>query len=78
MAAKLPVVIVTDIEQDALHQENPSILIRENQAENLVKLLSEMNSDRQKAKELGGLGHEFMLQYCTWETLAEDFLRQLK
>jgi glycosyltransferase involved in cell wall biosynthesis len=78
MAAKLPVVIVTDIEQDALHQENPSILIRENQAENLVKLLSEMQSDRQKAEELGGLGHEFMLQYCTWETLAEDFLRQLK
>ncbi|MBO1912909.1 glycosyltransferase, partial [Microvirga sp. 3-52] len=51
MAAKLPVVIATDIDQDALHPENPSILIRENQAENLVKLLSELQLDRQKAKE---------------------------
>ncbi|MBO1912442.1 hypothetical protein J4G37_47545, partial [Microvirga sp. 3-52] len=61
-----------------LHPENPSILIRENQAENLVKLLSELQLDRQKAKELGEQGHQFILEYCTWETLAEDFLRQLK
>ena len=78
MAAKLPVVILTDIEQDALHKENPSILIRKNQAENLVSLLSELQYERQKAKSLGEQGYQFILQHCTWQSLADDFLHQLE
>lgn len=77
MAAKLPVVIMTDIDRDALHKENPSLLIRHNQAEKLVKLLSELQHEPKKTKEIGEQGYQFILQHCTWETLAEDFLHQL-
>ena len=77
MAAKLPVVLLTDIDQDALHAENPSLLIRHQQAENLVKMLTELQHERQKAKDIGEKGYQFILQHCTWETLAEDFLHQL-
>lgn len=77
MAANLPVVILTDIDKDAIHKENPSILIQKDQAANLVKLLSDLEDNRQKAKEIGELGFQFILDHCTWETLADDFLNQL-
>jgi len=77
MAAKLPVVILTDIEKDALHENNPSILIRKEQSRSLVKLLIELNENRDKTEEIGKLGFQFIKDYCSWEVLANDFLNQL-
>lgn len=78
MAAKLPVVILTDIDQDALHEKNPSILIRKEQGLNLVKLLVDLNNDKDKTREIGNLGYLFIKKYCTWEVLANGFVRQLE
>ncbi len=77
MAAKLPVAILTDIEEDAIHEMNPSILIQKNQSKNLVKLLQKLSQDRDRAKDIGELGYQYILDYCTWEILANDFLEQL-
>lgn len=77
MAAKLPVVILTDIEKDALHESNPSILISKEQTRNLVEQLIELNNNRDMALEIGELGYQFIEKYCSWEVLANNFLKQL-
>lgn len=77
MAAKLPVVILTDIDKNALHEKNPSILIQKEQALNLVKLLVDLNKDKDKTREIGDLGYLFIKNHCTWEVLANDFIKQL-
>lgn len=77
MAAKLPVIILTDIERDALHKNNPSILIQKEQSRNLVEELIELNANRDRANEVGELGYQFILEHCNWEVLSEKFLDQL-
>ncbi|AOV08778.1 glycosyltransferase family 4 protein [Sporosarcina ureilytica] len=77
MAAKLPVIILTDIEEDALHESNPSILIRKNQSANLVRKLIALNNDHRQAEELGELGYQFISEHCSWEVLSNQFLKQL-
>lgn len=78
MAAKLPVIILTDIENDALHEKNPSIIIPKDQSKNLVITLQTLKNDRKRTKQLGDEGYQFIESYCNWEVLANDFVNQLK
>lgn len=77
MAAKLPVLIITDIEKDALNKSNPSILINENQKENLIKELLILNADRTRIDNLGKKGYEYVNTECSWEYLANEFFHKI-
>jgi glycosyltransferase involved in cell wall biosynthesis len=73
-------VIATDVggDKEMMDDGKTGFLVREGNAEDIIKRITDLLEDKQMAKDMGKNGAEFVKNEFNWERVAKNFLEIIK
>jgi len=73
-------VIATDVggDKEMMDDGRTGFLVREGNAEDIIKRITDLLEDKQMAKDMGKNGAEFVKNEFNWERVAKNFLEIIK
>jgi len=73
-------VIATDVggDKEMMDDGRTGFLVREGNAEDIIKRITDLLEDKQMAKDMGKNGAEFVKNEFNWERVTKNFLEIIK